>query len=309
VVRLITNREGTRITGVEVRPLAAEGTGVIEADLIVDASGRQSRAPQWLGELGYPAPQESVISAFTGYASRIVARLPDRPWAGLLMQPLPPHHRRGGVVWPLDHSRWMVTLSGAGRDYPPTDEAGFRAFAQSLRHPLLYETLKVAEPLSPIVGSRSTENRLRHYERLAAQPEGFILLGDAVCALNPIYGQGMSAAALGAVKLDQTLREFGRRESGGELTGFARRFQRELARVNKPIWLLATGEDFRYPEAVGGQRDFFTTLTHHYIDRLIRRANHDNRVYQRVVEVMHLLKPPAALAAPRILAAGLQEWL
>jgi hypothetical protein len=82
-----------------------------------------------------------------------------------------------------------------------------------------------------------------------------------------------------------------------------------LARVNKPIWLLATGEDFRYPEAVGGQRDFFTTLTHHYIDRLIRRANHDNRVYQRVVEVMHLLKPPAALAAPRILAAGLQEWL
>jgi hypothetical protein len=85
---------------------------------------------------------------------------------------------------------------------------------------------RVAEPLSPIVGSRSTENRLRHYERLAAQPEGFILLGDAVCALNPIYGQGMSAAALGAVKLDQTLREFGRPR--------CRQFQREWQPVEPP---------------------------------------------------------------------------
>jgi 2-polyprenyl-6-methoxyphenol hydroxylase-like FAD-dependent oxidoreductase len=309
VVHLITNTERTRVTGVEVRHQAVEGTAVIEADLIVDASGRQSHGPQWLGELGYPAPQESVISAFTGYASRIVARQPDRSWAGLLMQPLPPHHRRGGVVLPLDDHRWIVTLSGAGRDYPPTDEEGFLAFAQSLRHPLLYETLRATEPLSPIVGSRSTENRLRHYERLAAQPEGFILIGDAVCALNPVYGQGMSAAALGAVKLDRVLREFADGGTNGALAGFARHFQRALAQVNKPIWLLATGEDFRYPEAVGGQRDFFTKLTHHYIDRLIHRANHDNRVYKRVVEVMHLLKPPVALAAPQIVVAGLQEWL
>ncbi len=308
VVRLLANQERTWVTGVEVQNSFGEAVETITADLVIDASGRQSHAPQWLEELGYPAPQETVISAFTGYASRIVARRPDSPWAGLLMQPLPPHHQRGGVLFPLDNDRWIVTLSGAGRDYPPTDEEGFLAFAQSLRHSVLYETLKTVEPLSPITGSRSTENRLRHYEQLDARPDGFILLGDTVCALNPIYGQGMSAAALGAVKLDHVLQEQSERGSRGNLAGFARRFQRALAQVNKPIWLLATGEDFRYPQAVGGQRDLLTNLTHHYIDRLIRRANHDNHVYKRVVEVMHLLKPPTALATPRILAAGLQEW-
>lgn len=308
VVGLTGNADGTWVTGVQVRRRAAAEEETITADLVVDASGRGSKAPEWLHTLGYPAPQETVISAFIGYASRIITRSSASRWAGVLMQPMPPHHRRGGALFPLDAERWIVTLSGAGKDYPPTDEAGFRAFARSLRHPLLYETIKEAEPLSPIVGSRSTENRWRHYERLARQPEGFILLGDAVCALNPVYGQGMSAAALGALKLAACLR-MQHRHPGGNLTGLARRFQRALARVNKPIWLLATGEDFRYPQAVGGRRNLLTKLSHVYIDHVLRRANRDPGVYKRLVEVLHLLKPPTALITPHILVAGLQESL
>jgi hypothetical protein len=211
-------------------------------------------------------------------------------------------------LFPLDAERWIVTLSGACKDYPPTDEAGFVAFARGLRHPLLYETIRDAEPLSPIVGSRSTENRWRHYERLSQWPDGFILLGDAVCALNPVYGQGMSAAAMGALKLRDSLhRQFRTRE--GTLSGWAHHFQRELAKVNKPIWLLATGEDFRYPQAVGGRRNLLTKLAHNYIDQILRRANRDPMVYKRLVEVLHLLKPPTALITPRILVASLAESL
>lgn len=308
VVGLTSNADSTWVTGVQVRRRATAEEETIPADLVVDASGRGSKAPEWLRALGYPAPQETVISAFIGYASRIFARAGARPWAGVLMQPTPPHHRRGGALFPLDAERWIITLAGAGKDYPPTDEAGFLAFAQSLRHPLLYEIMREAEPLSPIVGSRSTENRWRHYERLARQPEGLVLLGDAVCALNPVYGQGMSAAGLGALKLGACLR-MQSRQSRGNSAGLARRFQRELAKVNQPIWLLATGEDFRYPQAVGGKRNLLTTLTHIYIDHVLRRANRDPEVYQRLVEVLHLLKPPTALATPRILIAGLQEAL
>jgi 2-polyprenyl-6-methoxyphenol hydroxylase-like FAD-dependent oxidoreductase len=308
VVGLISNADQTWVTGVQIRQPAKAEDETITADLIVDASGRGSKAPEWLHTLGYRAPQETIISAQIGYASRIITWSVPSSWAGVLMQPIPPKYLRGGALFPLDAERWIVTLSGACKDYPPTDEAGFVAFARGLRHPLLYETIRDAEPLSPIVGSRSTENRWRHYERLSQWPDGFILLGDAVCALNPVYGQGMSAAAMGALKLRDSLhRQFRTRE--GTLSGWAHHFQRELAKVNKPIWLLATGEDFRYPQAVGGRRNLLTKLAHNYIDQILRRANRDPMVYKRLVEVLHLLKPPTALITPRILVASLAESL
>jgi 2-polyprenyl-6-methoxyphenol hydroxylase-like FAD-dependent oxidoreductase len=206
----------------------------------------------------------------------------------------------------LDSQRWIVTLSGAGGDYPPTDEDGFLAFARSLRDPLLYETLKDARPLSASSGNRSTENRLRHYERLARWPGGLVVLGDAACAMNPIYGQGMTAAALAALTLDRCLRQYPRPRSASTRE-LSRRFQRELARVNHPIWLLATGEDFRYPQAVGGRRTLWMTLIHHYIDQIIRQAPHNRLLYQRMVEVIHLLRSPVALGSPAILMGILKR--
>jgi 2-polyprenyl-6-methoxyphenol hydroxylase-like FAD-dependent oxidoreductase len=300
VTGLAADASRARVIGVYISHRQANAVDeILRADLVVDASGRNSKAPQWLQALGYPPPAETVIRAFIGYASRIYARPAEATWEGLLMQPVPPTQLRGGAVFPLDSRRWIVTLSGAGGDYPPTDERGFLAFARSLRNPLLYETIKDAQPLSPISGNRTTENRLRHYERLARWPEGFVVLGDAACALNPVYGQGMTAAALAALTLDRWLRRQRRAPSSKDKRP-AQRFQRELARVNQPIWLLATGEDFRYPQAVGGRRTLFMQITHRYIDRIIRQAPRDKRLYQRMLEVIHLLRPPIALASPAI---------
>jgi len=166
--------------------------------------------------------------------------------------------------------------------------------------------LQTAEPLSPIVGYRAMENRLRHYERLARWPEGFILLGDAVCAFNPVYGQGMTAAAFAARTLDTCLRQQRVRHPAGELTGLARRFQRTLARINAPIWLLATGEDFRIPQTIGGKRNALTKFVHGYTARMIRRATHDAAIRRQLLEVLHFLKPPGALFDPRIILALLK---
>jgi len=172
------------------------------------------------------------------------------------------------VIFPLEQGRWIVTLTGAARDYPPTDDAGFLAFARSLRSPLLYEAIVAARPLTPVSGYRRTENRLRHYERLRRWPRGFVALGDAVCAFNPVYGQGLTAAALAAAVLDRALRDDnGHREmtvgvAAGAHDHTARRFQRALARANAAPWLMATGEDFRWPATEGRRRTVATRLAH-----------------------------------------------
>jgi 2-polyprenyl-6-methoxyphenol hydroxylase-like FAD-dependent oxidoreductase len=309
VIGLSSNANHTQVTGVLLR--SRQGSGLEEqvgADLVVDASGRSSRAPQWLQALGYPAPRETVINSFTGYATRLYAPPADfsDEWKGVLIQAAPPKQLRSGVISLIEKDRWIVTLVGQGGDYPPTDEPGFLEFARSLRAPLLYQMLQTAEPLSPIVGYRAMENRLRHYERLPSWPEGFILLGDAVCAFNPVYGQGMTAAALAARTLDRCLRQQRRRDPAGELTGLARRFQQRLARVNVPIWLLATGEDFRIPQTVGGKRNVVTKFVHSYTARMIHRATHDALIRRQLMEVLHFLKPPVALFDPRVVLALLK---
>ena len=274
----------------------------MRADLVVDATGRGSRAPRWLQELGYDAPEETVVSAFLGYASRLY-RVPEgfaSDWKGAYVQVAPPAHTRGGIMLPVEGGRWLVTLIGGGRDYPPADDEGFLEFARSLKSPVIHDAIKGAEPLTPVRCHRATGNRRRHYERLKRQPDNFIVTGDAACAFNPVYGQGMTAAALGALALDESLGEQRRRHRGGDLRGLARRFQKRLAKANAAPWLLATGEDFRYREVEGGSPDAATRFMHRYMDGVVRLSTRDVNVRRAMLEVMHMLKPPASLFHPRV---------
>jgi len=319
VVDLLPDPSGAGVAGARLRwreappeRLAPEEREALRADLVVDASGRDSRAPRWLGALGYPAPAETTINSFLGYATRWYRRPAGfaADWKALLLSAGPPEGKRGGVILPVEGDRWFVTLTGGGRDYPPADEADFLAFARTLRAPTLYEAILGAEPLSPVYSYRRTENRLRHYERLPRWPEGFVVVGDAVCAFNPVYGQGMTVAALAAEALDACLAA---QTARGGLAGLAPRFQRQLAKVNEPAWLLATGEDFRYRETEGGRPGWTARLLHRYMDHLLLAAAQDPAVHRVFIEVIQLLQPPRALARPSIALAVLRHaarrWL
>jgi 2-polyprenyl-6-methoxyphenol hydroxylase-like FAD-dependent oxidoreductase len=190
-----------------------------------------------------------------------------------------------------------------GGDYAPTDEEGFLEFACSLRNPMLYEAIKDAEPASPIHGYREVENRRRHYEKLARQPDNFLVSGDAACAFNPVYGQGMTAAALGAETLEACLQ--GRHD--GDFAGLSRRFQKKLAKVNAAPWLLATGEDFRVRGTEGGKASFSTRLTHRYMDRVLELSLRDLAVRRTFLEVFGMLKAPTALFGPAVASKVLLE--
>jgi 2-polyprenyl-6-methoxyphenol hydroxylase-like FAD-dependent oxidoreductase len=304
-------RDGDRVAGVRLRSCAADdevdyGGAVLAADLVVVAAGRHSRLPEWLTALGYEPPEETVVNSFQGYASRYYRPpsgfAPD--WKALYIQQAPPADPRGGLVSPVEGGRWLVSLIGGDGDYPPTDEAGFLAFARSLRSPALYKAIAGAEPLTPIAGQRATENRLRHYERLGRFPDGVVALGDAVCAFNPVYGQGMTAAALGAEVLDGWLREDGHRRRGR-----GRDFQRRLARATAAAWQLSTGADYSFTNTEGPPQAQVARRTGRYIATVMRASTRQPWVRRRLAEVLHLLRPPAALFGPGVLARLAWGWL
>jgi 2-polyprenyl-6-methoxyphenol hydroxylase-like FAD-dependent oxidoreductase len=312
VTALRADAAGRRVTGVIARRLAA-GTDAdealaLDADLVVDASGRSSHASRWLQALGYEAPRETTIDAHLGYASRLY-RAPEgtAAWKALYVQRTLVEHTRGGLILPLEGERWIVTLVGVGGDYPPTDEAGFQDFARSLPTPVLYEAIKDAEPLSPIHGFRGTDNRRRHFEAQARRPERFLVVGDAFCSFNPVYGQGMTTGALGALELERCLREHRRQD--GSFDGLAERFQRRLARVVATPWSLSTAQDLRVPGAEGGRPGPASRLLHRYVDAATALAAERADVQLTLSRVLHLLAPPVALFHPRIAAPVLARAL
>jgi 2-polyprenyl-6-methoxyphenol hydroxylase-like FAD-dependent oxidoreductase len=245
-VELSVDERRRRVTGINVRSREAPGkqSAHLLADLVVDASGRNSKAPQWLENLGFPAPEEWRIDAHAGYASRIYRQPEGRQsgWKKLYIGPCPPDGLRGGVILPLEGQRWHVTLIGLAGDFPPVDDAGFLEFARSLPAPDLYEAIRAAEPLSRITGFRKNENRVRRFENLPGYLEGLLVLGDAVFTMNPIYSLGMTAAAVGSQVLDQVLQD-----SGPTQDGLAAAFQKLLAERTTALWRQAVQGDWQWP--------------------------------------------------------------
>ncbi|HJT56730.1 MAG TPA: FAD-dependent monooxygenase, partial [Ktedonobacteraceae bacterium] len=303
VSKLQAKEDHTRVTGVTLlhhSPQRYEEE--LDADLVVDAGGRGSRAPQWVTSLGYERVEEASVKIDVGYATRIY-RFPSNlsfNWKMLLIYPKAPDETRGGLVLPIEGNRWMVTLTGRLRDYPPDDEVGFLEYARSLPNPTIYDLLQEAEPVSPIMTYKYAASRWRHYEDMSRLPEGFVGLGDAVCSFNPVYGQGMSVAAMEAKLLDTMLRKhFGAR-------GFTKRFQKAAAEIARVPWMLATSQDFLYP-ATEGERPFGLSVLHWYMGRVNELTATNSFIVQRFYEVLNLLKTPTSLFDPRILAAVLRK--
>ncbi len=293
-----------RVTGVMLRTaVEASDKPSIAADLVVDATGRHSKLPQWLAALGYEKPPETQVNSFLGYASRWYRRPNDAIAQGVIIASKPGECKRGGVIYPVEGNCWIVTLSGIAGDHPPSDEAGFLEFAQSLRHPMLYDLLQTAEPCSAIHCYRRTENQWRHYEQVLAMPRGVVALGDAVCCFNPIYGQGMTAAALGAITLKQCLQDNQTRPQ----SHWEKHFQGQLAKALNTPWLMATGEDFRWSTTEGKRPGWVARQLQGYFDRILQLSLTSAETHRAFIQVAHLVKPPTVLFKPAILWQALTQ--
>ncbi|HWM00735.1 MAG TPA: FAD-binding monooxygenase [Actinophytocola sp.] len=291
LVGLVTSADRQRVTGVRVRH-DGRAEEAMAAVLVIDATGRGSRIPTWLAALGLPAPAEERVRIGLGYASRLY-RARSGALAGdlgIVRAPIPPHGR-GGALAVLEGDRWMVTLIGVLGDHPPIDPAGFLDFARSLPGPDIHDAMASAEPLDDPVPFRFPASVRRRYERLPIFPERLLVLGDAFCSFNPIYGQGMTVAALEALALRDRLRRGRPPQSAA--------FHRHVARILDAPWELAVGGDLAFPE-VAGHRTPKTRILGAYIDRLHAAAATDAELATAFLRVAALVDPPTALMSPRI---------
>lgn len=291
-----------QVTGVRVRERqGASEPQLLAAALVVDASGRGSKALSWLADLGYGTVPEETITTDLGYASRFYRRPANfsASWEALIVNVCPPDNPRAGLILPVDGDRWHVTLGGVAGHHPATDEASFLDWARQLADPCLYEALRDAEPLTPIRGYRTPENRLRHYERLARWPVGLIVTGDSVCAFNPIYGQGMTVSALDALVLQRCLRE----QQARPRPRWEQRFQRELARNVATPWANATGEDLRWSKVkiTGATPSPMLKLRHGLMDLVLAEAVENAAVAQAYTDVIFMTRGPEAIMQPAVL--------
>ena len=307
VTGLEATHGGRRVCGVRVAPVDSDGNGFdIDADLVVDASGRGSRATAWLAELGYPAPRRTSVDPHSSYASRVF-RIPDgfdADWKAVMLTSRPPSIPRTGYLFPIEGGRWIVSMMGAAGQHPPTDEEGWTSFVRSLRSPVIAEAIRDAEPLTPVRGHHGTANRRWHFERMHHWPDRFVVVGDAVCAFNPIYGQGMTTAAVAAEALGNCLWEERRRRGSGDLDGLAARFQRRLARGTADPWMLSTGEDLRFPTTTGMQAGPLLRAQHRYLDRVVAACSTDAAVAELYIRVIGMLERPTAVFRPHVVAAA-----
>jgi 2-polyprenyl-6-methoxyphenol hydroxylase-like FAD-dependent oxidoreductase len=277
-----------RVTAVNV----AEGGGVA-ADLVVDATGRSARTVQWVCGHGYPEPEVSVVEVDTRYVSRVYRRVdtPTRDWkaAAVIGEP---ETKRLAMMLPMEGDRWILSIAGLNGEVAPIDETALLAYARQFDSPVVAELIASGQALGEPVTHRFPANQRRHVERLRQFPLGWVLLGDAVCSFDPIYGQGMTSAAQQAEALGHALDR-----AGGVTRRFARRYFRAAGRIVGVPWSIAVGGDFAYPETTG-KKPLGTDLLNRYMDRIVKAGQHDEDVVIRLNEVVALVRRPQALLSP-----------
>ncbi|WP_370962009.1 NAD(P)/FAD-dependent oxidoreductase [Amycolatopsis sp. cg9] len=291
ITGLAATADGRRVTGVHLQERAGGGTPRrLEAGLVVDATGRGSRAPRWLRALGCPEVPEERVKVDLAYTSRRY-RLRANPFTDeqSINVIATPGHPRGAFFHTLGGDECLLSLTGLLGDHPPTDPDAFLAYAKSLPVPDVHDAVADAEPLTEPVSFRFPASTRRHYELLSRVPDGFVVVGDALCVFNPVYGQGMTAAVLQARTLR---RHLGRALRPAE-------FFADAARVVDAPWEIAAGGDLAFP-GVTGRRSVKTHIGNAYVARVQSAATRDAEVTNAFMRVAGLIDPPQALLRPRL---------
>lgn len=296
--------DGTRVSGVQVRSLDGGAPEVLEADLVIDATGRGSGLRRWLSALGLPPVDVDVVDAGIAYSTREFVAPPGAT-AGFPAVNVAADHRerkpgRFGVVFPQEGGRWMVTLSCTRGGELPTTEEDFLPYARSLRDPLVAQLIGSAEPLTSVFVSHIGANRRLYPERLDRWPDGLLILGDSLAAFNPIHGHGMSAAARAASVLDERLGE-------GDLTpGRAHDVQRQISETVDDPWIMAASKDLEFVNcrnhATDPRLNQNSAGMHQFIDLIARGSMGSQAVSDIVTDVVSMSAPQSELGGSHFLS-------
>jgi 2-polyprenyl-6-methoxyphenol hydroxylase-like FAD-dependent oxidoreductase len=295
--------ESCAVRGLATDPVRRSVTGVrmcvegqpeetIDADLVVDATGRGSSSAAWLEELGYQPPANEKVEIGISYMTRSYRRrstdLDGRQ--GIVVAGSAPNWRNG-VMLAQEGDSWIVSAGGFLGDDAPDNDQGFLAYLATLPTMEIHDVVARAEPLSEFRRYRYASSLRRRYEKLARFPEHYLVFGDAICSFNPVYGQGMTVAAEEALTLQQCLR------TGSN--DLARRFFGAAAKIVDIPWDIAVGNDLRHPQ-VKGARPPMLRFINWYIGKLHLAATRDSTLATAFLKVVNLMMPPSTLLSPAI---------
>ncbi|PZO10262.1 MAG: monooxygenase [Leptolyngbya foveolarum] len=290
-----------KVTGVRCRQSKDKtDERMISADLIVDASGRSTNALKWLAALGASIPDVEKIDAQLGYATGRY-RIPDdwnEDWKVLLISHEPPKKTQLGYLARVENNELIATLGGYCQEYPPLVQDEFMKAAKQLPDGAFYEAIAQSTPISKIKAYRSTANRLYHYEQLDKMPMGFVAIGDAVCALCPAYGQGLTTSAMSALTLQDWLLENAKNDEVGESLAF----QKKIAKRIQSAWSAATTNDSGFLNGEGDRKkNFVGRLLSGYMRRLVAKTHTDGELTLALAKITHMVDSPAKLLHPKMI--------
>ncbi len=291
VVKLTCSKDRSRVTGVSIASRQSDENQSMSADLVVDATGRGSRMPAFLESLGYDRPVEDEVVMRLAYSSQLL-RIPPGMHNGLavLIGPVP-GRPTGMALFTYEDYTWLLTTIGLAGHEPPADLTGMLRFIEDFTPPEVLSALQCARPLGDVARYRTPSSRWRRYDKIRRFPAGLLVFGDAICSFNPIYGQGMTVAALEAVALDRCLRR-GR-------SNLAPKFFHAAAKPIGVAWQLAVGGDLALPE-IEGLRPLSMRLANKYVDRVQTAAETNLAVAEQFLKVAGFSSRPASLFAPSV---------
>lgn len=289
VLRLLAE-DPHRVHGVELAPAGGGTTERLEADLVLDATGKVSKLPQWLATLGYPAPAEERVHCKMAYLTRRWQLASPESAPDLVTIVTPAESPHFGVMIAQEDGTHILTMGGLLDSGPARTDEAYLAFAAGLANPAIANALVGATAVTDLQPSHFPASARRRYDKLRSFPAGLLALGDSIASFNPMYGQGMTVAALQAVALRDLL-------AGGPLN--ARKFFGRAHRIADVAWKIATGGDLRF-DAVEGRRTTSGKIMNRYLDRLTLAARTDPVLSRQFLRVAGFIDGPESFFKPAI---------
>lgn len=274
---------------------------VLEAGLVVDATGRATRTPAYLEKHGFDAAPEDRVGPTGGYSSQLL-RMTDPRITERVVFIDRGRKEPAGVLLASEHDTWMLAIADhANTMRLPTTFDDVIAAAERIFPTQIMAGLRDARPVGDVAVSRNTAALWRRYDRMPRFPAGLVVIGDALCYLNPFHGQGITMAVMQAQALRDCLRI-------GD-SDLSRRYFDATAERIEPTW--AMNHALAIGVANGSSRSVRHRLHELIRNATVKAAARDITVTEQLLRIRNLIDPPARLQNPallsRILLAGLRR--